>query len=164
MRRSLLGSTVAVATVAGLVGVLQAWGGEPPTTGPGFVVAPTATATAPAAPPAPSESAPGDAGLGPLLVLNNSRVTGLAADAAAQFRRQGWAVTGTGNLRGRIRATTIYYAPGQAATAHRLAARFPAIQRVLPRIPGLPGDAPLTVVLTRDYASGAAAVPADAGR
>jgi hypothetical protein len=149
VRRSLVGSTVAVATVGGLVGVLQAWGGEPPTTGPGFVVAPTATPTAPVV-PAPGSAAAGD--LTPVLVLNNSRVGGLAAGAAAEFRRQGWPVTATGNLRGRIRATTVYYAPGRAPAARRLAERFPAIRRVLPRIPGLPGDAPLTVVLTRDYA------------
>jgi hypothetical protein len=87
----------------------------------------------------------------PVLVLNNSRVKGLADRSAAKFRAGGWPVSGTGNYSGGvISRTTIYYAPGQLASAQRFAKQF-AIPRVIPRFSGLPGSG-LTVVLTRDYA------------
>ena len=56
----------------------------------------------------------------------------------------------TGPFRGRIAVTTVYYAPGQQASAQLLQREFPAIERVRPRFAGLPGSG-LTVVLTRDY-------------
>jgi type IV secretory pathway VirB10-like protein len=86
----------------------------------------------------------------PVLVLNNSRVPGLAARAAAVFEQEGWPVRDTGSLRGRIRATTIYYPPGQEAVAREFARRFEGVERVLPRLAGLPGTG-LTVVVTRDF-------------
>lgn len=81
-------------------------------------------------------------------MLNNSRVTGLAHQAAAEFAARGWPVAGVGNFTGRIPQTTVYYEPGQQAAAAELAREFPGIQRVCARIPGLPGHG-LTVVLTR---------------
>jgi hypothetical protein len=86
----------------------------------------------------------------PVLVLNNSRIKGLAARAAAVFRAGGWPVGGTGNLRGRTPVTTVYYPIGEEVTARLFAARFRAIRRVLPRPPGLPGSG-LTVVVTREF-------------
>ena len=116
---------------------------------------PAAPAPAPApaqpAPPAPA-AAPPAVPEPPLTVLNNSRRTGLADRAAATFRAGGWPVAVTGNFRGRIRATTVYYEPGQQDSAQALARRFPGIQRVLPRFDGLPGRG-LTVVVTRDFES-----------
>lgn len=93
----------------------------------------------------------------PLLVLNNSTITGLASRAADDFTAAGWPVADVGNLRGRIRETTVYYAPGAEASARALAGEFPQVTRVLPRIDGLPGDAALTVVVTRYYAESAGA-------
>lgn len=87
----------------------------------------------------------------PLLVLNNSRITGLAARAAAQFAAGGWPIADTGNFTGRIPVTTVYYEPGQEAAARALAAQFPAIRRARERFVGLPGHG-LTVVVTRDFA------------
>ncbi len=84
----------------------------------------------------------------PVTVLNNSRFTGLARRAAARYRAGGWLVAVTGNFTGRLRATTVYFAPGQQGSATRFARQF-AVARVLPRFPGLPGSG-LTVVLTRD--------------
>lgn len=104
--------------------------------------APTATSTAPA------QAAPEL----PLLVLNNSRIHGLATRAAAELRAGGWPVRGTGNFRGRVEMTTVYYAPGEEASARRLVADFPKVRRVAPRFPGLPGSG-LTVVVTRDWLS-----------
>lgn len=86
----------------------------------------------------------------PLVVLNNSTRPGLAARAARDFRAGGWAVTSTGNIGGHVSRTTVYYAPGAAAAARRLAHRFPAVRVVAPRFPGLPEHG-LTVVVTAAY-------------
>ena len=93
----------------------------------------------------------GTAPVVPVTVLNNSRRTGFASQAASYFERHGWPVRTTGNYRGRIEQTTVYYAPGQEGSARRFAAQF-HIPRVLPRsaLPGLPSTG-MTVVLTRDY-------------
>ena len=113
---------------------------------------PTATSTATSTPtsagPASSETAPVLA----LLVLNNSRIDGLATRAADDFRAGGWPVRGTGNFRGRVAMTTVYYEPGQEASARRLMREFGKIRRMAPRFAGLPGHG-LTVVVTRDYAA-----------
>jgi len=129
--------------------------------------APVAVAPAPRPSPSPSRPAQpspptakggatnvsrGPAALS-LTVLNNSRYGGLAARAASRFRSGGYPVGAVGNFTGRIRATTVYYAPGsarQAAAARALARRFPGVHRVLPRFAGLPGSG-LTVVVTRDF-------------
>lgn len=86
----------------------------------------------------------------PVLVLNNSRVHRLAARAAETFRAGGWPVRGTGNYRGRVPVTTIYFDAGDEAVARRFAARFPAVRRLLPRPAWLPGGG-LTVVVTREF-------------
>jgi hypothetical protein len=120
-----------------------------PGVGDGAVVEPSPVPDAAAPPAAEPPAAPS---LVPVLVLNNSRIDGLAARAAEDFERAGWPVRDTGDFRGRIRATTIYYEPGQEGSAREFADRFPAIERVLPRFDGLPGSG-LTVVVTRDYVS-----------
>jgi hypothetical protein len=59
-------------------------------------------------------------------------------------------VATTGNYRGgNIAQTTVYYAPGQQASAERFAKQF-GIPRVAPRFPGIPVQG-MTVILTRDY-------------
>jgi len=99
-------------------------------------------AAAPAAPPAPARPAPPA-----LTVLNNSRLTGLAAEAAARYADGGWPIALVGNYNGRLRDSTVYYLPGQRAAALRLAREY-GVPRVLPRPERLPGQG-LTVVLTR---------------
>jgi hypothetical protein len=112
---------------------------------------PAAAAPVPAAPvPAAEAAAPADDLVVPVLVLNNSRIDGLAERAARQFEAAGWPVHDTGGLRGRIRATTVYYPPGEQDSATEFARRFGGVQRVLPRLAGLPGSG-LTVVVTRDF-------------
>jgi hypothetical protein len=86
----------------------------------------------------------------PVTVLNNSRRTGLAHRAAAQVANGGWSIKQIGNFTGRIRVSTVYYAPGQARVARKFAHRFSAVQRVLPRFRGLPGSG-LTLVVTREW-------------
>lgn len=173
--RAVAGAAVSVCGVVLGIGTLL-WISDDPTRGPGPVVqapldgvatqpeveaapvdppapsaaAPAPVAPAPAAPPAEPPAAAAPSVVVPVLVLNNSRTTGLADRAAAQFRAAGWPVKDTGNFRGRIRATTIYYPPGQEASAREFAKRFRGIERVLPRFEGLPGSG-LTVVLTRDF-------------
>jgi len=145
-------------------------GGAPPVPGPLATPPPRVSPAAPAPPAPPTPQAPPVAVPGtprpvavpatprpaapapgpPLTVLNNSRYHDLAERAAARFRGGGWPVAVTGQFTGRLRASTVYYSPGQQAVAQRLAARF-GLPRVLPRFAGLPGQG-LTVVVTRDYA------------
>jgi len=113
----------------------------------------TTTAAPPASqPPATQSPVQTVAAMLPVTVLNNSRISHLAARVAADLRAHGWPVRETGNFTGRIRATTIYYGPGQHASAVRLARTFHQIRRVEPRFAGLPGRG-LTLVVTRDWSS-----------
>jgi hypothetical protein len=86
----------------------------------------------------------------PVSVLNNSRRSGLAHTAAAQVAAHGWPIAKVGNFTGRVPISTLYYAPGQFASAQRLAQALPAIQRVRPRFTGLPTSG-LTLVVTREW-------------
>lgn len=89
----------------------------------------------------------------PLTVLNNSTISGLAADSAARFRAAGWTIADIGSIRGRYRHSTVYYGPGQLEAARALVRQFPAVTVIeaRSRYPNLPGDG-LTVVVTRDFA------------
>ncbi|MBC7678366.1 MAG: LytR C-terminal domain-containing protein, partial [Pseudorhodobacter sp.] len=80
---------------------------SPPLTTP----APASPAASP--PPAPAAVAP----VLPVTVLNSSRVAGLADRAASQLRAGGWPTPVVGNFRGRVARTTVYWAPGQQASA-----------------------------------------------
>jgi hypothetical protein len=166
-----VGPARAVTGVALGIGALLLFGGNDEPKGSPTVALPpvtTATATATAAPvttapsPAaatrapvtgPTPAVPGPAAQAtvvPVSVLNNSRIKGLASRAAARFRAAGWPVAGEGNYSGGvISTTTVYYAPGQQASAERFAREF-GIARVAPRFAGLPTRG-MTVVLTRDY-------------
>jgi hypothetical protein len=103
-------------------------------------------------PPATQPPAQTEAARLPVTVLNNSRHYHLAAQVAARLSARGWPIRKTGNFTGRIVATTVYYAPGQRASAQRLAREFAQIRRVEPRFRGLPGTG-LTLVVTRDWSS-----------
>ncbi len=104
--------------------------------------------------PAGSSSSPAprtsSAPLPALEVLNDSRITGLAAQASATFRAAGWDVAATGNFHGAdVPETTIFYPDGDKAAADRLAAQF-SIHRLLPA-PSELSQAHLTVALARDW-------------
>jgi len=105
--------------------------------------APLVTAVSPPPSPAPVPKLA-------ITVLNNSRITGLADRAAERFRAGGWPIRDTGNFTGKVTDTTVYYAPGQVASARLLQQSFSGLVRVRPRFAALPGSG-LTVVLTRDY-------------
>lgn len=96
------------------------------------------------------------AGKLPLLVLNNTTITGLASQAAQTFEAGGWTVTSFGNYTNDIISTCAYYDPdvtGAKAAATALQDQFPTIQRVEPKFAGLPAG-PIVVVLTPDYTAG----------
>jgi hypothetical protein len=110
-----------------------------------------AAATSPAA-PQPSPPAPPPSLVVPITVLNNSKETGLAERAAARFDRGGWPVALTGNVRGQIPVTAVYYDPGLEASARAFAADFRGIVRVRPRFATLPARG-VVVVLTREFSA-----------
>lgn len=147
--REALESLLAVAAVAALVGVLLLLFGK---SAPfqGERTADRAGAAARSGTPAGRESPAVVASPVPVLVLNNSRIPGLARRAASAFGAGGWPVRGTGNYTGRIPVTTVYYPAGLEAAARQFAARYPAVRRVLPRPASLPGSG-LTVVVTREF-------------
>ena len=92
----------------------------------------------------------------PLVVLNNTTIRGLAAQAADTFKAGGWTVTSTGNLTNDIVSTCAYYDPANyaaKAAALALQAQFPAIKRTEPKFAELPAG-PIVVVLTPDYSTG----------
>jgi len=135
--------------------------GTPTVSPPLAPAASTAATTDPTASPTPSPTPrptpsptpvaspkPVVAPVVPLLVLNNSKISGLADRAATKFRNGGWPVRDTGNYRGRLATSTIYYPVGQRASAERFAKQFGV--RVLPRFDTLPGSG-MTVVVTRDF-------------
>ena len=157
--RSALGGVLAVGLVAGGILALQklvpAERDSPAVvTDPqdAFTLPPATRSATPSPVSTPTRTPSPTAAVRPsITVLNNSRVTGLAKKAAADFAAQGWVVTGTGNLPGRLARTTVYYGPGQADAAAALRRQFPAIEESAPRYAGLPGEGGLTVVVTRDY-------------
>ena len=122
---------------------------DPPAPAP-VAVAPSAPVPVPAAASAPSSAAPVRSVV-PITVLNNSNRTGLADRAARRFQRGGWPVRLTGNFRGQIPVTTVYYDPGLEASARAFAADFAGIVRVRPRFATLPARG-VVVVLTREFA------------
>ena len=124
---------------------------DPPPPAP----APIPTSPSPAATGAMERQAPAPAAsrrslVVPITVLNNSRRAGLAERAAARFDRGGWPVARTGNFRGQIPVTTVYYDPGMEASARAFAGSFEGIVRVRPRFATLPARG-VVVVLTRDF-------------
>ncbi|HEX8001966.1 MAG TPA: LytR C-terminal domain-containing protein [Mycobacteriales bacterium] len=175
--RNALGGVVAVTFVAGGILALQAvvpsperrdgpvvkapplTGRPTPSAGARSPSVPTAAASPTGTPTArPTDTALATPSATPaarpaLTVLNNSRISGLAARAARDFEAGGWRVAATGNLRGRTPRTTVYYDPGQQGAAAALRRQFPRIADARPRPAGLPGTGTLTVVVTRDYAS-----------
>ena len=88
----------------------------------------------------------------PITVLNNSNRTGLADRAAMRFARGGWPVRLSGNFRGQIPVTTVYYDDGLEASARAFARDFKGIARVRPRFATLPARG-VVVVLTREFSA-----------
>jgi type IV secretory pathway VirB10-like protein len=99
------------------------------------------------APPQPPNTA-----MASVVVLNNSRRSGLAHQVAAEVEGRGWQIAQVGNLQGLVAQTTVYYAAGDAAAAQHLASEFGSIQRVAPDSEGRIHEPGLTLVVTRFWA------------
>jgi hypothetical protein len=101
----------------------------------------------------PATAAPANPRAVPIRVYNNGTVTGLAAEAAADFRADGWTVITVGNYsQGIIPTSTVYFRPGtdEEAAAQELGRKFNL--RVEPRFPGIvDSTAGLVVIVTNDY-------------
>jgi hypothetical protein len=109
-------------------------------------VAPSASATPAAAAPVVDRSVP-------VVVLNSTRRTGLAAKVAARLRADGWRVVSIGNYRGGgITATTVF-AQGHAAAVTTMRGDLPTRDAVA-RPVGAMSTARLTVVVGPDYPRG----------
>ncbi len=141
--------------------VLSARSSSPTPTSP--AASPTATppASSPAAPspsassPAPvTSSPPATAKPGPdrpeVVVLNQSGGSGAAAQVADRVRQAGWSVHKTGNFRGTVSTTTVYYPDGKRGDAVSLAAALPGEPRIKERFSNL-SQTRLTIVITDDY-------------
>ncbi|MBY6312755.1 LytR C-terminal domain-containing protein [Rhodococcus kroppenstedtii] len=108
---------------------------------------PTTTTTA-----TTSGSASGASSASPIRVLNNSEVSGLAAETATRLESAGFAVGETGNYSsGVIAASTVYYdpaVPGQQAQAERIARTLGFGSE--PRFAGIANASPgIVVIVTR---------------
>jgi LytR cell envelope-related transcriptional attenuator len=125
---------------------------------------PAAPAPAPAiAAPAPAPAGSGQEAGGtgssaarePLRVYNNSKIQGLAARAAGDFRDAGYTVSEIGGYPGAtIPASTVYYRPGtgEQAAAQEIGLTFGL--RVEPRFSGIQSATPgVIVIVTKEYQS-----------
>lgn len=97
-------------------------------------------------------SADGTDRSGPVRVLNNSMVSGLAGDTADELGNKGWTNTSTGNYSGaNLANTTVYYgdSSGDKEAAEAVADALGADVEVAPN-PGGSGDdsSPVVVIVT----------------
>lgn len=174
---ALVPSLLAILAVASLITALYVWRGEdaePPgattaaaSTGdasePSESATPSATPTtsktsqpaasagASSAPPS-SADATTQAPAVAVVVLNQTRNSGLASVVADRLRARGWTVAGVGNFRGTVPATTVYYPTGTQAQAQAAAGTLPTPPRVRPRFGNL-STTRLTIVVTDNYPS-----------
>lgn len=112
---------------------------------------PSAVASAPVVPVAPSSAAsPVVDRSVPVVVLNSTSRTGLAAKVASALRRDGWTVVSVGNYRGGRLAVTTVYADGHANAVATMRDDLRGGDRV--RQPtGSMNPKRLTVVIGADY-------------
>ena len=112
---------------------------------------PSAVASAPVVPVAPSSAAsPVVDRSVPVVVLNSTSRTGLAAKVASALRRDGWTVVSVGNYRGGRLAVTTVYADGHADAVATMRDDLRGGDRV--RQPtGSMNPKRLTVVIGADY-------------
>jgi hypothetical protein len=170
---ALMPSALAVLAVAALVTSLAVWRGQDPAQ-PGAAASTTSARTAnrEALSQAPSTAAttsgPASAtatkaakkhtATAPnaavhnveVVVLNQTRRSGLAGTVADVLRGKGWTVRLVGNFRGVVPATTVYYPVGAEAAAQAAAEALPTGPRIRPRFGNL-STSRLTVVVTDSY-------------
>jgi hypothetical protein len=125
---------------------------KPPTTSR---TAPSGQTTTVVPPPAPTTTPSLKQTVG-VRVYNNSFIKDLAAQAAQDFRDDGFNVVQVGNYsQGNIPTSTVYFspAPGEKQVATELGKDFG--MRVLPRFPGIAFASPgVIVIVTMDFKGG----------
>ncbi|MEX5707266.1 MULTISPECIES: LytR C-terminal domain-containing protein [unclassified Parafrankia] len=109
--------------------------------------------SAPAQPPAaPATGAPKV--FAPVVVLNNSRIAGLADSAANRVEAAGFRVERVGNYLGQynVPVSTVFYDPEDADAARTLLETVPGVERMVPRAETriIETDT-LILVVTRDF-------------
>jgi hypothetical protein len=115
--------------------------------------APRSSSPADQATPSPNGGSNEEVKSVPLVVLNNTTISGLAERAAHHFEDGGWTVSTWGNYQNDILSTCAYYDPsvtGAEQAAEALQEQYPSIKRVKPKFAELPSG-PVVVVLTPDY-------------
>ncbi|WP_261567389.1 LytR C-terminal domain-containing protein [Frankia gtarii] len=131
-----------------------------PTASPTHRPSPAAT-TPPAERPASATSVPPPAQPGrrppvtaPVVVLNNSRISGLAEKAAGQVEAAGFPVERTGNFQSiyDVPVSTVFYDDSDAAAAQALKDAIPGIEKIIPRSQTrIVSTGALILVITRDF-------------
>jgi hypothetical protein len=172
-----LPSLLAILAVTSLIVALYVWRGEDPKEPPVAASSQTKTPSATPPPATTNASATAEKTAAPtvtasptataattksanvdlrsdiaIVVLNETTRGGLAATVAARLRTKGWNVSGVGNFRGAVPATTVYYPAGHAAAAQAAAESLPTPARIRPRFGNL-STTRLTVVVTTNYPS-----------
>jgi hypothetical protein len=110
---------------------------------------PKPVASSSAAPSATSSARPVDRSV-PVVVLNSTARTGLAAKVAASLRKDGWKVVSVGNYRGGRLALTTVFAQGNADAVATMRADLPTKDAVKAPVGAMNPDR-LTVVIGADY-------------
>jgi hypothetical protein len=82
----------------------------------------------------------------PVTVFNQTTTPGAAAALAAQLKAQGWPIAGVDNWRGFVPSTTVYYWPGDADSALRLARESDVINRVRPAVAPMPTGSLVVII------------------
>ncbi len=102
--------------------------------------------------PTPTAEPGSTAGPGSIevVVLNETKRDGLAGRFRKLLEEGGWTVKRTGDFRGNVPLTTVYYPPGFEAQAEALEAQFSQVNRIRPAFSGI-GKKRLTVILAKDY-------------
>ncbi|MGW6377606.1 LytR C-terminal domain-containing protein [Rhodococcus sp. NPDC055112] len=139
-------SSVARATGNGAASVTSA---RPPAAAtsarPPAAITPTTAAAATTTTTAPVQ----DKSAVPVRVLNNSTVSGLAAQTARTIESDGWTVGETGNYSdGSVSSTTVYYSassPAEKAAAMEIAETLGVSAE--PRFPGITSASPGVIVI-----------------
>ena len=117
--------------------------------------APTPEPTATPIPtPTPTATPTPDVVKVPVVVLNQTIVSGLAARFQKELEAGGWAVSDIDDFRGNVPATTVYFPPGLRPAAKALMAQFPQVGRIRPAFPGI-STTQLTVILGKDFPTSA---------
>ncbi|MHB8342298.1 MAG: LytR C-terminal domain-containing protein [Mycobacteriales bacterium] len=118
---------------------------------PSVAGVPSVSASAAAVAVRPVAADPAISDRAPVVVLNDTSITGLAARVAARLRAAGWVVPWIGNLADRVPETTVYYDADQRRAGEVLLRAGLGVRAALPRQPWLASTGTLILVVTRDY-------------